>query len=133
MRGFIIALALALASVCAWAAPADTAVVGIGSDTLFTVASGGGMTAAERQQVVAHRLVEVLSILRAGQDPKVEIRTEAGAPVLYAAGLRLICVTQQDAKLHRSTMEGIALVWSKHADMLLRKVAPVQQPTVAPH
>lgn len=133
MRVSIIALTLALASVCAWAAPADTAVVGIGSDTLFTLASGGGMTAAERQQVIAHRLVDILSVLRAGQDPKVEIKTEAGAPVLYAVGQRLVCVTQQDAKLHGSTVEGIAQVWSKHADMLLRKVAPIQHPAATPH
>ena len=126
MRKTMLLLLIAVALCAPWCAadPSGAERVYVGSTKIVTVVDTPMYSAQERATIVQARLVDILAVLRMGDDPQVEDRLLNGAHVLYAEGMRLVTVTTRDTQFHGSTSAGLARVWVGHLDEVLRQIAP---------
>lgn len=102
----------------------DAETVCIGSTEFVTVADTPQYCASERACIILKRVVTILSELRWGEDPEVEVVLVKGTPVMRARGHIVVTVTEEDLQFHGSTTEGLTSVWVKHLDKAFREVAP---------
>lgn len=129
MRGMCSLLIITLAGgLCAAALADESVAVGIGSTKIVTVAGVQGMTLAQRGRALQARLVDILSVLRAGQDPQVRVEVEEGGPVIFVKGIRFLTVTQADGRLHKSTPLSLAQLWAERLEKVLPQIAPINAP-----
>ena len=105
-----------------------TAVVGIGSTKVLTVGPAEGIPATKRAKTLHSRLIDILSVIRAGQDPEVRVQLEPTGPAIFVKGIRFVTVTQADAQLHKCTPLALSRVWTAHLDKVLRAAAPLNTP-----
>lgn len=102
--------------------------IGIGSTKIITVAPVQGMTLSQRARELQARLVEVLTVLRAGQDPEVRVEVGEAGPMIFVKGIRFITVTHADGRLHKSRPLDLAHVWAERLENVLPAIAPLNVP-----
>jgi len=101
-------------------AEADSAMVQAAGSPLFAVASGNGLTSAERADVVTKRLDKWL------EAPQAPLHVEARrkGPALMLGDDTLLVISDEDARLNGASADELAKAWTKRLSELAESKQP---------